>query len=264
VGRRILHLFRAIKHGVAVWRRGRGINRPKGENSAIPGVTTIAMMAVDHASSGRPADTVPRAGVMWQSAAPRPVALPGSAACFFFGGSCKKDRGRVPNRGGWLHASWAGLENIRPWMSAAALHWAQLGLRVRASWAFGGAWARRSPPPTRAGRTSPFWAGGVWEQCGGGKEKRATRFGGGAVGSAGGQGGCHSRATGHRHGGVVARGAAASLAKRRAFRGRSGTGVEGLRVPRACLVWHRAPARVGDGATGGVASLKDFTGLVWL
>lgn len=77
---------------------------------------TIRMLTVPHASS-----TTPRSEfldpVTWQSAAPATVPE-WSATCFYFARELQKVV-HVPI--GLVHASWGG-SNIRPWMSAEALH----------------------------------------------------------------------------------------------------------------------------------------------
>jgi sialate O-acetylesterase len=77
---------------------------------------TIRMLNVEHASSLTPR-TEFGGPVVWQSAAPETVPE-WSAACFFFGRELQKTV-HVPI--GLVNASWGG-SNIRPWMSAAALH----------------------------------------------------------------------------------------------------------------------------------------------
>jgi sialate O-acetylesterase len=77
---------------------------------------TIRMITVEHASSAAP-QTDFASPVAWQSATPETVPA-WSAACFFFARELQKTV-RVPL--GLVHASWGG-SNIRPWMSAAALH----------------------------------------------------------------------------------------------------------------------------------------------
>jgi sialate O-acetylesterase len=77
---------------------------------------TIRMMTVEHASSEAPR-TEFASPVAWQSAAPETVAE-WSAACFFFARELQKTV-HVPI--GLVHSSWGGA-NIRPWMSAGALH----------------------------------------------------------------------------------------------------------------------------------------------
>ena len=77
---------------------------------------TIRMLNMEHASSLTP-QTEFTGSMVWQSAAPETVPA-WSAACFFFGRELQKTV-RVPV--GLVNASWGG-SNIRPWMSAAALH----------------------------------------------------------------------------------------------------------------------------------------------
>jgi sialate O-acetylesterase len=77
---------------------------------------TIRMLNVEHASSLTP-QTAFAGPVAWQSAAPETVPA-WSAACFFFARELQKTV-HVPI--GLVNASWGG-SNIRPWMSAAALH----------------------------------------------------------------------------------------------------------------------------------------------
>jgi sialate O-acetylesterase len=77
---------------------------------------TIRMLNMEHASSLTP-QTEFTGSMAWQSAAPETVPA-WSAACFFFGRELQKTV-RVPV--GLVNASWGG-SNIRPWMSAAALH----------------------------------------------------------------------------------------------------------------------------------------------
>jgi sialate O-acetylesterase len=80
------------------------------------GNDTIRMLSLEHASSLAP-QTEFTGTMAWQSAAPETVPA-WSAACFFFGRELQKTV-RVPI--GLVNASWGG-SNIRPWMSAAALH----------------------------------------------------------------------------------------------------------------------------------------------
>ncbi len=77
---------------------------------------TIRMLSLEHASSLTP-QTEFTGSMVWQSAAPATVPE-WSAACFFFGRELQKTV-RVPI--GLVNASWGG-SNIRPWMSAVALH----------------------------------------------------------------------------------------------------------------------------------------------
>ena len=77
---------------------------------------TIRMLSVEHASS-LTVQTEFAGPMSWQSAAPETVPA-WSAACFFFARELQKTI-HVPI--GLVNASWGG-SNIRPWMSAAALH----------------------------------------------------------------------------------------------------------------------------------------------
>jgi sialate O-acetylesterase len=77
---------------------------------------TIRMLSVAHDDSPTPLSGF-RHAVTWQIAAPDTVPS-WSAACFFFARELQRST-RVPI--GLLHASWGG-SNIRPWMSAQALH----------------------------------------------------------------------------------------------------------------------------------------------
>ena len=77
---------------------------------------TIRMVNVEHASGFTPQSDF-ATPAPWQSAAPETVPA-WSAACFFFGRELQKTV-HVPI--GLVNASWGG-SNIRPWMSAAALH----------------------------------------------------------------------------------------------------------------------------------------------
>jgi sialate O-acetylesterase len=77
---------------------------------------TIRMLSVEHASSST-VQTEFAGPMSWQSAAPETVPA-WSAACFFFARELQKTI-HVPI--GLVNASWGG-SNIRPWMSAAALH----------------------------------------------------------------------------------------------------------------------------------------------
>ena len=77
---------------------------------------TIRMLSVEHVSS-LTIQTEFAGPMSWQSAAPETVPA-WSAACFFFARELQKTI-HVPI--GLVNASWGG-SNIRPWMSAAALH----------------------------------------------------------------------------------------------------------------------------------------------
>ena len=77
---------------------------------------TIRMLSVEHVSS-LTVQTEFAGPMSWQSAAPETVPA-WSAACFFFARELQKTI-HVPI--GLVNASWGG-SNIRPWMSAAALH----------------------------------------------------------------------------------------------------------------------------------------------
>jgi sialate O-acetylesterase len=78
--------------------------------------STIRMLSVAHDDSPMPLSGF-RHPVTWQIAAPDTVPS-WSAVCFFFARELQRSM-RVPI--GLLHASWGG-SNIRPWMSAQALH----------------------------------------------------------------------------------------------------------------------------------------------
>ena len=77
---------------------------------------TIRMLSVEHVSS-LTIQTEFAGPMSWQSAAPETVPA-WSAACFFFARELQKTI-HVPI--GLVNASWGG-SNVRPWMSAAALH----------------------------------------------------------------------------------------------------------------------------------------------
>ena len=76
----------------------------------------IRMLTVQHSASPTPLTTF-HDPVQWQSAAPATVPE-WSATCFYFARELQKS---VPVPIGLVHASWGG-SNIRPWLSAAALH----------------------------------------------------------------------------------------------------------------------------------------------
>jgi len=90
-----------------------GDSRAEISNSAN---SSIRMLSVAHDDSPTPLPAF-RHPVAWQIAAPDTVAA-WSAACFFFARELQRTT-RVPV--GLLHSSWGG-SNIRPWMSAQALH----------------------------------------------------------------------------------------------------------------------------------------------
>jgi sialate O-acetylesterase len=183
---------------------------------------TIRMLTVEHASSAAP-QTDFASPVVWQSAAPETVPA-WSAACFFFARELQKTV-RVPI--GLVHASWGG-SNIRPWMSAAALH-ANGGYESAL-----GLLALHATDPVAA--QGQF--GREWEQWWRGK-------------------------TGDRVGAEPwSVGGKASLSGGAAAHGRPG-GESAASVSNAASDWRPAPAKLGDWRTWGVAELKDFTGLVW-
>jgi sialate O-acetylesterase len=183
---------------------------------------TIRMMTVEHASSSAPqADFA--SPVAWQSAAPETVP-DWSAACFFFARELQKTV-RVPV--GLVHASWGG-SNIRPWMSAAALH-AHGGYESAL-----GLLALHTRDPAAA--QSEF--GREWEQWWRGKSGERV---GEEPWSVGGE---------------------ASLSRGPASHVRS-RGASAASVSDVAPDWQAAPAKLGDWRTWGVAELEDFTGLVW-
>ena len=182
----------------------------------------IRMLTVEHASSSAP-QTDFASPVAWQSAAPETVPA-WSAACFFFARELQKTV-LVPI--GLVHASWGG-SNIRPWMSAAALH-ANGGYESAL-----GLLALHTADPVAA--QSQF--GREWEQWWRGKT--ADRVGT-EPWSVGGK---------------------ASLSGGAAAHGRPG-GASAASASNVASDWQPAPAKLGDWRTWGVAELKDFTGLVW-
>jgi sialate O-acetylesterase len=181
---------------------------------------TIRMLNVEHASSLAPqADfATPMA---WQSAAPETVPA-WSAACFFFGRELQKTV-HVPI--GLVNASWGG-SNIRPWMSAAALHAnggyeSALGLLALYAKDPGAA-------QNQLGREwEEWWRATTGERAG--EEPWSV----------------HTGAASHVRSGGNAASASSGL---------SAAGGD---------AWRAAPAALGDWRYWGVPELKDFTGLVW-
>jgi sialate O-acetylesterase len=181
---------------------------------------TIRMLTVEHASS-LTARTDFAGPVVWQSAAPETVPE-WSAACFFFGRELQKTV-HVPI--GLVNASWGG-SNIRPWMSAAALHangGYESALGLLALYA-------RDPAAAQSqlGREwEAWWRGKSGERVGEEPWSAGRRVAAGGV--------------------PASRAAAGSNAA-------AGANAQ---------VWQTAPAQLGDWRYWGVAELKEFAGLVW-
>jgi sialate O-acetylesterase len=201
---------------------------------------TIRMLTVEHASSLTPqmAFASPMA---WQSAAPETVPA-WSAACFFFGRELQKTV-HVPI--GLVNASWGG-SNIRPWMSAAALH-ANGGYESAL-----GLLALYEKDPVAAqsqlGREwEEWWRGKTGERVGeepwsvGGRFASGTHAGSGADGALAPSGASASNGGSASSGALAPSGGSAATAD----------------------AWRAAPAALGDWRYWGVAELKEFTGLVW-
>jgi sialate O-acetylesterase len=200
---------------------------------------TIRMLTVEHVSSLTPQAEF-NGSMAWQSAAPETV--PGwSAACFFFGRELQKTV-RVPI--GLVNASWGG-SNIRPWMSAAALH-ANRGYESAL-----GLLALYGKDPAAAqaqlGREwEAWWRGKSGERVG----EEPWNVGGRPAS------GTHARSG-------VNEASAPSGAS--AGRGKSASSAAAASNAAVADVqrWQPAPAALGDWRYWGVAELKDFQGLVW-
>ncbi len=196
---------------------------------------TIRMLSVEHASSST-IQTEFAGPMSWQSAAPETVPA-WSAACFFFARELQKTI-HVPI--GLVNASWGG-SNIRPWMSAAALH-ANGGYESAL-----GLLALHGKDPAAAQSElgwewEAWWRGKSGERVG----EESWSVGGRAASARSGASGASARSgasAGHRDLASSATPTALASVNRDA--------------------WQTAPANLGDWRYWGVAELREFTGLVW-
>ena len=184
---------------------------------------TIRMLNMEHASS-LTSQTEFTGSLAWQSAAPETVPA-WSAACFFFGRELQKTV-HVPI--GLVNASWGG-SNIRPWMSAAALH-ANGGYESAL-----GLLALYGKDPAAA----QAQLGREWEAWWRGKSGERV--------------GEEPWSVGARAGGPPSNASAG--------RGKSASSVNAAVAD--VHRWQPAPAQLGDWRYWGVAELKEFQGLVW-